>query len=282
METTIKNSILTATILHKGAELSSLIKDGKNVIWTIDRTFWDKTSPILFPIVGGLKEGKYNYLGKSYSLSRHGFARDHDFEVISKTDHSVIFSLKYSEETLKIYPFKFELQIMYELTDNELKINYKLINLQEDEMYFSIGAHPAFTIDGNFEDYELEFDNNLPLISHQLKNELFSGKTVEISLKDKVLPLKYELFEDDALVLKNSTTSNLTLLKNRVPQISVHFKDFPYLGIWTKKNAPFLCIEPWLGIADSKNSTGNLKEKEGIQKLNGNAELEKSFSIEVF
>lgn len=282
METTIKNSILTATILHKGAELNNLSKGGKNVIWSIDKTFWNKTSPILFPIVGGLKNGSYDFLGKNYSLSRHGFARDHDFELLSKTTDSVVFSLKYSEETLKIYPFKFELRISYELLDNQLKISYKIINLEDDDMYFSIGAHPAFAIEGNFEEYELNFDNDKPLISYQLENELFSGKTKKIFSKDKLLPLKYELFDNDALVFKNSTTSNLTLLKNKKPQISVHFKDFPYLGIWTKKNAPFLCIEPWLGIADSQNSTGNLTEKEGIQKLIGNAKMEKSFSIEVF
>lgn len=282
MKTIIKNSILTATIDHKGAELFRLIKDDKNVIWTVDKTFWDKTSPVLFPIVGGLKNGEYNYLNKKYLLSRHGFARDFVFKLISKTDNSAVFSLKYSAETLKIYPFKFELQIAYELLNNQLKITYKIINLHDDEMYFSIGAHPAFAIDGNFEDFELEFDQNQPLISHRLENELFTGKTVEISLKDKLLPLNYELFKSDALVFKNSTTSSLTLLKNNKPQISVHFKDFPYLGIWTKKNAPFLCIEPWLGIADSQSATGNLIEKEGIQKLNGNASIEKSFSIEVF
>ncbi|SFH90923.1 aldose 1-epimerase family protein [Halpernia frigidisoli] len=282
MKTTIKNSFLTATILHKGAELETLIKDGKNVIWTIDKSFWNKTSPILFPIVGGLKDGKYNYLDESYSLSRHGFARDHDFELISKTDDSAVFSLKYSEETLKIYPFKFELQITNELFESQLYIIYKILNLDNDKMYFSLGAHPAFAIDGNFEEYELEFDNNNSLISHQLDNELLSGKTVDINLKTNLLPLKYELFENDALVFKNSSTSNLTLFKDKKPQISVHFKDFPYLGIWTKKGVPFLCIEPWLGIADSQTSTGNLTEKEGIRKLEGNAEVEKSFSIEVF
>ena len=154
--------------------------------------------------------------------------------------------------------------------------------MKDDALYFSVGAHPAFAIDGNFEDFELEFDNNQPLISHQLENDLFSGKTVEIPLKHKILPLNYDLFESDALVFKNSTTSNITLLKNKKPQISVHFKDFPYLGIWTKRNAPFLCIEPWLGIADSQNTTGNLIQKEGIQKVSGNSHLEKSFSIEIF
>ena len=149
-------------------------------------------------------------------------------------------------------------------------------------MYYSIGAHPAFAIDGNFEEFSLIFDENKDLESHKLESELFSGRTELVKLNDNVLPLNYQLFAVDALVFKNSATKSLTLAKNGKSVLKVDFPDFPYLGIWTKKNAPYICIEPWLGIADNTNSTGNLVEKEGIQTLEANAEKSVFWSVEIF
>lgn len=282
MKTTIKNEFLEVEINHKGAELASIMKAGKNYIWDIDTKFWDKTSPILFPIVGGLKEDSYEYKGGKYQLPRHGFAREYDFELISKTENSALFSLNYSEETLKIYPFKFTLNIEYYLIDNQVFIKYKIKNNSNEKMYYSIGAHPAFSIEGKLDDYALKFDQSENLITHHLHDNLFSWETSEINLEGKILPLKYPLFEKDAIVLKNSATSFLTLLKNNSPELKINFPDFPFLGIWTKKDAPFICIEPWLGIADSHNSTGKIEEKEGIQILEGNSEQTFEWSVEIF
>lgn len=282
MKTLIENSFLKAEINHKGAELSALIKDGKNYIWEVDVVFWDKTSPVLFPIVGGLKNDSFEYEDQNYKLPRHGFAREQDFELVEKTEESAKFRLKYSEESLKIYPFLFELTISYWLLDNKLMISYRVKNLSEKEMYYSIGAHPAFAVPGNFEDFTLKFDSDQTLISHQLSDNLFSGKTKEIELHDGVLPLTYELFANDAIVLKDSATRSLTLNHLGKDLLKVDFPKFPYLGIWTKKNAPFICIEPWLGIADNQSATGKIEEKEGIQQLNGNALQDFIWSIEVF
>ena len=282
MEVLIKNQQIEAVIKTKGAELFSLKKDGKNYIWDINTDFWNKTSPILFPIVGALKNNEYHYNNKTYKLPRHGFARDFDFEIISKSEDAVTFSLKYSDETLKVYPFQFELRILYILEDSRLIVKYQIINLSDEKMLYSIGAHPAFAIDGDFEEFSLVFDEEKELETHQLNHDLFSGKTEKIILNERNLALDYQLFENDALVFKNSVTQSLTLAKNNQPVIKVGFPDFPYLGIWTKENAPFICIEPWLGIADNTNSTGNLVEKEGIQTLEANAEKSVFWSVEVF
>lgn len=282
METTIKNQHISATINSFGAELITLKKDEKNYIWEVDTNFWDKTSPILFPTIGLLKNEQYQFKDKTYQLPRHGFARNFDFEMISKKDDEVTFSLKSSDETFKIYPFEFELRISYLLEANKLVVKYDVINLSDEKMYYSIGAHPAFAIDGNFEDFSLIFDENKDLESHKLEKELFSGRTETVKLNDKILPLNYQLFAVDALVFKNSATQSLTIAKGENKILKVDFPDFPYLGIWTKKNAPFLCIEPWLGIADHVNTTGNLTEKEGIQSLEAHEEKSVFWSVEIF
>lgn len=282
MEITIQNQAIKAVIKTKGAELSSLQKDGKNYIWEINSEFWNKTSPILFPIVGALKNGEYFHEGKVYKLSRHGFARDFEFDVIENSGNAVVFSLKSNEETLKVYPFHFELQLSYILEDSKLVVKYEIINHSSEKMYYSIGAHPAFNIDGNFEDFSLIFDDEKDLETYKLEQDLFSGKTEILKLNGNVLPLQYELFEEDALVFKNFATKSLTLAKNNESVMKVSFPNFPYLGIWTKKDAPFICIEPWLGIADNANASGKIEEKEGIQILENNSKKQIAWSVELF
>lgn len=282
MQTTIKNQDIIAVVNHKGAELTSLIKGDKNIIWKVDTQFWNKTSPVLFPIVGALKEGKYVFNGKEYKLPRHGFARDYIFELVGQDETSAVFSLKSNEETLKVYPFSFEFLISYSLNKNVLTLSYTFKNLGVEKMYYSVGAHPAFAINGKIEDYSLQFDKQDSLTTYKLTQDLFSGETKKIPLKEKYLPLNYKLFEEDAIVLKNNTTSSLLLLKNNIPEIKVSFSDFPYLGIWSKQEAPFLCIEPWQGIADNSNTNGLLQQKEGIQELEAQSEKSAKWSIEVF
>lgn len=281
MEVVIKNQNIKAVIKSKGAELVSLEKGEKNYIWKINSEFWNKTSPILFPIVGALKNAEYQFKNCKYQLPRHGFARDYNFQIFSKSDDSVIFSLKSSDETFKIYPFYFELRISYLLEGDKLIVGYNVINLSDEKMFYSIGAHPAFAIEGNFEEFSLVFDEEKELVTHQLNQDLFSGKTKKISLEGKILPLKYSLFVDDAVVFKNFTTKTLTLIKNNQSIIKVEFHDFPYLGIWTKEKAPFICIEPWLGIADNESTTGNLAEKEGIQVLEEKSQKFVFWSVEI-
>lgn len=283
MQTVIKNEYLSATVLHKGAELVALEKEGQPYIWKVDQRYWNKTSPVLFPIVGGLKDQQFEYKGQNYSLSRHGFARDKEFELISSTAHSAVFALRSDEDSKKVYPFDFELLISYTLHASELQVQYTIRNLGKETMYYSIGAHPAFRIGPSFEDYTLKWDSNEILTTHKLtENGLFSGETVDISLNETLLPLNYKLFEKDALVLKNHPTDSLTLLYYNQPVLKVNFKDFPYLGIWTVKDAPFLCIEPWRGIADHVNASGKIEEKEGIQQLAPETSQHFTWSVELF
>jgi galactose mutarotase-like enzyme len=268
----------TATVKHKGAELFQIEKDNKTYIWEIDENYWNKTSPVLFPIVGSLKNNNYQYQDKIFSMLRHGFVRDYEFELIEKLDNKAVFSLFSNEETHKIYPFEFEFQIIYILNENGLEIKYFVKNLSKDKMPFSLGAHPAFKIDGNFEDYCIEFETNDFLTTYHLENELLTGETSTIELENKQLKLNYKLFERDAIILKNHVTNFVKLLKNNELILKISFKDFPFLGIWTKKDAPFICIEPWFGIADSVFSDGNIFEKEGILIL----EFEEDFTQSIF
>lgn len=281
MEIHIQNQNISATINSIGAELISLNKGTTNYIWKINETFWNKTSPVLFPIVGQLKNDTYTLNQKEYSLPRHGFARNYEFDVIQKTETSVTFSLSENNETLAQYPFYFELQISYTLEENKLTIAYLVKNKSNSKMPFSLGAHPAFAIDADFENYALTFENDTTLVLNELENGLFSGKTRELILKNKTLPLTDSLFEKDALVVKEFKSKYLTIWKNDNPYLKVIFECFPNLGIWTKPKAPFLCIEPWHGFADSVDSNGNILEKQGIQTIDENDVFNTSFSIEI-
>lgn len=282
MTITISNSNLTAQINHFGAELFSL-KNSKNreFIWEGNPAFWGKHSPILFPIVGTLKNNSFRYKKSEYHLSRHGFARDIEFELIKKSDESATFSLISSIETKKMYPFDFELQICYSLVEKKLNIDYKVINKNEATIPFSIGAHPAFALPKLFEDYTLKFEHNEILTSYELENDLLSDNFSTIKMIDNQVPLNYSLFEKDALIFKKLESKSITILENQNPLLRVRFDDFPNLGIWTKVNAPFLCIEPWLGYSDTVHSTGNILEKEGIQLLEAKKSKEFNFSIEI-
>jgi len=280
--TTITNSNLTASIKHLGAELCSL-KSKLNVeyIWEGNADFWGKHSPVLFPIVGTLKNNTYQYNGAEYQLSRHGFARDMVFELIEKNENSATFTIKSSEETIKKYPFDFELQIIYTLVGDSLTIAYKVLNKSNTQMPFSLGAHPAFAIAGNFEDYNLQFEKDEVLEYSLLQNDLISNETKILAKTNNLVPLKHELFKDDALIFKTLQSHFLTISKNQTPFLRIHYASFPHLGIWTKMNAPFLCIEPWFGYSDSIDNNGNIIDKEGIQILYPDQTFNAEFSIEI-
>ena len=284
MTTTISNKYITAQINHQGAELFSLKNKttDEEYIWEGNPEYWGKHSPVLFPIVGTLKNNSFKVDNSQYNLPRHGFARDMAFELIHIKENSVTFSIQSNEDTLKVYPFNFELQIRYTLDEKKLKIEYKVINNNSSKLPFSIGAHPAFALAGNFEDYALQFEKEEPLVYHLLENDLISDNTQTLEKKDQLISLNYQLFENDALIFKSLKSKKLTILKNKTPLVKVDFKGFPHLGIWTKKDASFICIEPWYGYSDTDKSTGNIFEKEGIQIIEANKTFNSKFSIEIF
>lgn len=279
--TTLFNSNITAKINHNGAELYSLESNNKEYIWEGNPVFWGKHSPVLFPIVGTLKDNTYTYNSISYQLSRHGFARDTTFKLIEKKDDWAVFSIESNEDTKKVYPFEFELQLIYSLENNHLNISYKVINKGMGQMPFSIGAHPAIVLSGKFENYSIQFEKEEPLVYNLLENDLISNAVKTLPTLDNRVALDYSLFENDALIFKNLKSNYLTIFKNQIPMVRMHYKDFPHLGIWTKMNAPFLCIEPWFGYSDSNESTGTILEKEGIQILESKTSFNAQFSIEI-
>jgi len=282
MNIVLQNKELTATINTKGAELISLKKNSKEYIWEGNPKFWDKHSPILFPIVGTLKSGQYNYADKQYELSRHGFARDNDFQVAEIFQNKAVFSFSSSEQTAKQYPFDFELKIIYRLEEDNLTIHYEVTNNGASDMPFSIGGHPAFALAESFEDYSLLFENDESLISYSLENNLLSDHTTVLKLCGGKLPLNYFLFENDALIIKKLESKKIQIFENDKPLLEVALHDFPNLGIWTKNDAPFICIEPWFGYSDTLQSNGNLFEKEGIIILLPKKTFQASFNIKIY
>lgn len=285
----IENENIRASINPLGAELVSLLKldDHTEYMWDANPAFWGKTSPVLFPIVGGLKNDTYIFEGKEYKLPRHGFARTMLFEVESQTENSAVFLLKNNQETKKVYPFEFELRLIYTVSGNQLELKYEVRNPSEKPLWFSVGGHPAFKCpieNGlSYDDYFLEFDQPENFERWPLNSEgLVLDSPIEISKNTNKLMLAKELFYDDALVFKH-LKSDCVILKSKKSSktLKFTFKNFPYLGIWAAKNADFVCIEPWCGIADSADTNQNLETKEGIISLESKGVIEKSFSIEV-
>ena len=284
---TLKNQNLTIKINPKGAELISLFNEETQTeyMWSADANFWGKSSPVLFPIVGALKDNLYHFEGKTYHLPRHGFAREREFLVENTTDESVTFLLTHDEETLKIYPFAFEFRLKYELHENCLSVTYSVKNMDHKTMYFSVGGHPAFAVplsaDTNYENYYLEFNKTENFQRWGLvEGGLIANNSTDFLLNTNRLALTKELFYKDAIVFKNLQSDEVTLKSDKTNrQLKFDFKGFPYLGIWAAKDANFVCIEPWFGIADSENHSQELTEKEGIIALAVNEIFETTWRV---
>lgn len=283
MSTTIEitNGTLTASIHPLGAELTSLKDSNREYIWQADPKYWPKHSPVLFPIVGALKNNSYLYKGKIHAMDRHGFARDSTFNLTSQTEDSAVFTLVSNNDTRVMYPFDFELEMRYTLKDKTLAIEYTVTNKSDNDMPFSIGAHPAFALPKKFSDYSLKFENNEPLESRQLSDNLITDTTVTHQAENGILPLDYSLFEKDALVFTNLQSRSVELIEDDKPILKVGYEKFPHLGIWTKENAPFICIEPWQGYADKSDATGNIVEKEGTLTLSPGEKYNATIAIQI-
>ena len=286
----ISNDIITITVADKGAELQSIYHQQNNLeyLWSGDPTFWAKKSPVLFPVVGGLKNDSYNYKGKDYKLGRHGFARDSIFELADETNDSITFSLKSNNQTKASYPFDFVFRVKYSLQENKLHITFIVENIGLENLLFSVGAHPAFKIplteETKYEDYYLQFNKTEDAARWPLSSEgLIETTSAPLFKSADRLPLRKELFYKDALVFKHLASNSVSILSSKTSNgIKVSFPGFPYLGIWAAKDADFVCIEPWCGIADSVNASGNLEEKEGIIALEAEGKFEIGYEIEVF
>lgn len=280
----MENVVITAgdtrvEISPLGAELQSVCAGGVQKLWSGDKRVWSGRAPILFPFCGGLKNDGYFYNGAHYDMPKHGFARKSLFSVDSVEKSSAVFSLSYSEETLKIYPFKFTLRVMYKLTENSLGVYYFVINEGDNEMYYNIGAHEAYAIEGDLNEYTLEFDGGGEEIKRaELVDGLLSENVYDCGFKGGVLPLSYQIMDevsalpcghvaDGSVIIKNVPFKRCYLAKGGEDKIEVYFNDFSHLLLWAVPNGGFIAIEPWDGLPDLYSTDGNIETKPSVSKL---------------
>ncbi|MCY1543241.1 Protein LacX, plasmid [compost metagenome] len=220
-------------------------------------------------------------------MPRHGFARDLIFEVVQISEQELLFTLQHSADTLRIYPFPFKLGIRYHLAAASLSCTYEIENPADQDLWFSIGGHPAFATplnnEGAYTDYYLQFEDDEELICFHIEDNLISDKTSTVALTDKKLFLKHDLFYQDALVFKNMKSHSISLMNTKnYNGINFKFDDFPYFGIWAARDASFVCLEPWCGIADSLHHQHQLTKKEGMIPLGAHQHWQRSWQITCF
>ena len=286
---TLENDFLKITAQQKGAELTSIFNKQTQTehLWQANPDIWPWHAPNLFPIVGGLQNDQLLLDGELLPMKRHGFARLSEFSLVDANDKHAKFSLPFSESTLKIYPYRFEFQVLYDLFERDLRVTYKVINQDAQTIYFSVGGHPAFNVPffaaENYSDYYIEFDNSEPLLTHLLSPQgLYTGQRERVVMDGNKIWLNQNLFKQDALVFKNITSKTATIgSKNHDHQLRVAFGDFKDLGLWAKPGAPFVCIEPWLGYADAEGEQQDFKLKEGIEQVEHGHVFEAQFTISI-
>lgn len=273
----LENNFLKISVDTHGAELSSIFnkKENKEMLWQGDPEYWGRKSPVLFPVVGKYKNGKTTYNGNEYSLGQHGFARDSEFTLIEKTENKLSFELTSDENTLEKYPFKFRLICSFELKDNKIIVGWTVKNADDKTIYFSIGAHPAF--------YCEKSKTVLSMNGENLKYSL-------VNVDGLYTPAKYDvensfvlhdnIFDKDALIIENGNVTEVSLIDNGKNYLTVKFST-PLFGIWspTKKNAPFVCIEPWYGRCDGADFNGDITEREWSNSLKINETWYKEYEI---
>ncbi|AKD57500.1 aldose 1-epimerase family protein [Spirosoma radiotolerans] len=286
---TLENDYLRVSIRPEGAELTSIFHKPSGIehLWQADPAVWPWHAPNLFPVVGGCLNNQLLIDGKTYPIARHGFARQSVFEITESTKTHAIFSLRSSDTTREHFPYEFDFQLIYELDGATLTVTYRLANEDEQPIYFSVGAHPAFAVPFTpgeaYEEYFVEFEREEPLETHMLSSVgYFTGETKLIPTTGNQLPLTKHLFDADALVFKNLASRRVAIRSNKHDHaILVSYPKFPYLGLWAKPGASFVCVEPWLGCADSEGAPKPIQQKEAIQHVEVNKVFEAAFTIEV-
>ena len=286
---TLSNSALTLQVSPHGAELCSIVHQGHEYLWQADPAFWKRHSPVLFPIVGSVWQSQYLHQGKAYTMSQHGFARDMDFELIHESADELRYRLTDTEETRKKYPFPFVLKIGYRLQGRCIEVSWQVTNPASEDMYFQIGAHPAFY----FPDYSpsdprrgfFGFDRTegLNYIRIAEKGCVDTDTHYPLELTDGLLPLDTHTFDIDTFILEDGQVRKVTLYDNeRRAVLALHF-DAPVLGLWSPpgKDAPFVCIEPWYGRCDRARYAGEYKDRDWVQHLTPGEVFRGGYTIEI-
>ena len=287
----LSNQYLTIRVADHGAELSGIVANatGKEYLWQADPAFWKRHSPVLFPIVGSVWEGKYRQDGATYSLSQHGFARDRDFTLVHESENELRFALESDERTREVYPFDFRLEIGYRLEGNRIEVIWRVVNTGDRTVYFQIGAHPAFY----YPNYDLAteergyfaFDVKSGLVYRALAEKGCVGDEIRPVPLDAegLLPLNVHTFDIDTFILENSQVRRVDLLDvEKRPYLSLSFTA-PLVGLWSPptKNAPFVCIEPWYGRCDRVNYSGEYKDRDWVNRLEPGEVFDASYTIEI-
>lgn len=291
---TLKNKTMEIGVNFHGAELKSMKKlsTGMEYLWCADPAYWGRTAPVLFPFVGSLKNKTYRYEGKEYGIGQHGFGRDRDFKLLRQTEDTLWFGLSDDEETLEKFPFHFQLEIGYQLLENGVKVLWKVKNTDDKELYFSIGAHPAFNCplgDGKPTECSIRFQNkdgeNIKEFSRTVLGQagLVTDRYETVELQDGDLKITEHLFDIDTFIIEDNQVQKVSLIN---PEGEVYLTvtfDAPIVGVWSPvgKNAPFVCIEPWYGRCDCENFDGELKDREWGNTLAPGACFEVSYEITV-
>ncbi len=273
----LENEKIRIVVKERGAELTSIFHKGlqKEYLWQADPTYWGKHAPVLFPVIGALRDEEFIHEGKVFNLSNHGFARDLDFLLIEMGADYLEYELEATEATKKRYPFDFSLRIRYTLDEESVHTDYFVKNKGGEEMFYSLGAHPAFNWplepEEDFSDYHLRFSRqeNLDRLLINQETGLRNLKRRNVMEGSQILDLDHALFQDDALIFEGVESEWIRFESQKSDRfIQVSLTGFTHLGIWTKPNhAPFLCIEPWLGLCDRQDTTKNIDQKEGIRMV---------------
>jgi galactose mutarotase-like enzyme len=273
---TISNPFLTCTINSMGAEIKSLRSKPDNIeyIWQADPAIWSGSAPILFPVVGRLNQGKYSIDGKEYVMKTHGFIKEQNFILINKTAANIRLRSSSNSLTTEYYPFQYEFDVIFSLTKTSLTVTYEVVNLDSQNLYFSIGSHPAFAL--NQQDlksgkYNLTFSEQEKEWCQLIVNELLSSTKHSIKTPNKSLLLTEKSFDNDALIFRNVCSSSITLSNSSKPILSLDLGSNKHLGLWAKPNAPYVCIEPWTSTDESITTPLELKEKPDMLCLSPNS-----------
>lgn len=287
----LENEALRIEVNDFGAELARVYDKnaGREVLWNADPTYWNRHAPVLFPFVGALQDEQYQYHNKSYRMGQHGFARDSVFTVEEHQPTLICHKLTWTDDSFNKYPFKFSLYITHILSGNEIKVCWKVVNEQAEAMYFGIGAHPAFLAPVKAGETQKDYYLNLYSDKENYtclridENGLALTEKPEIfTAKDGFCPLKNDLFKDGVWIFEHAQLQKVGLaLPDKTPYIEINCEGFPYMGIWTKPGAPFVCLEPWYGRTDDAGFKGNIQDKSGIQKLDAGETFEADYTITV-
>ncbi len=284
----LENEILSVEIAEHGAELTRIFnkKTQEEVLWEADAKYWKRHAPVLFPNVGKTYKNTVKIKGVQYPTVQHGFARDHEFQCRYVDEKKAEFLLTSTDETKKVYPYDFQLIITYILDENRINVKWEVKNPSDETIYFTIGGHPAFRFgksEEKKEDYILRFPGKekLSYVLIDPREEAVDPTAVsELKLKQECCPVTEQLFEKDALIFDHTQIEEVWLCrKNGTPYVGVKAKGFPSFGIWSVKDAPFVCLEPWMGRCDNVGFDQELSQKENVNSVEAGESFEKEYQI---